>query len=166
MNFGRDGFYDPFETDDAGDRMDFKQALTLVNEEVSNFNFMENDMDEPKAKKTVSKKPAAEAKPAEAAVKKTVNKPAAKPAEAKAATKPAAKKADAKANGPRGLSIPEGFVGLEKIAKDLKTDPAALRRKLRAAEGIEKPTIGVWAWKEGSKDLDKVIKFLTPKAEK
>lgn len=165
MAFGREGgFYDPFDNDDAGDSRSFKQAMTILNDEVSDLNFMENDMattdEKPAAKKTVTKK-VADAKPAEKAA------PAKKTVAPKAADKPAAKPAAKKATsaGPRGLAVPEGHVGLDKIAKDLKTTPAALRRKLRNAENIEKPTSGVWAWKEGSKDLEKVIKFLTPKAE-
>lgn len=98
------------------------------------------------------------------ATKKT--KPAAKPAaEAKPAKKAAAKKTEGKKGtfGPR--TLPEGYVGIDKLAKDSKLKPAVLRRKLRSLDGVEKGDHG-WAWKEGSKDYDKVLKAVTAKPEK
>lgn len=155
----KDGFYDPFETDEIGDRMDFKKALTRVNNEVDTLNFdMENNMSDtkPAVKKTVTKKEDAPA------VKKTVTKAPEAKAEPTKKAEPAKK--EAKATGPRGLSIPEGFTGLDTIAKTVGSTPTVLRRKLRGLEGVEKPASGVWAWKNESKELARIVKLLSPKA--
>ena len=63
--------------------------------------------------------------------------------------------------GPREL--PEGYVGVAKLATDSKLAPAIVRRRLRSLDGIEKGEHG-WAWKEGSKDYAKVLKALTAEA--
>ena len=64
--------------------------------------------------------------------------------------------------GPR--TLPEGFVGVAKLAEDSKLAPAIVRRKLRGLEGVEKHAEHGWAWKSGSKDYDKVLKALTAEA--
>jgi len=97
------------------------------------------------------------------ATKKT--KAAAAPEETTKTKKTKAAKPEAKATekakgtfGPRQL--PDGYVGVAKLAEDSKLAPAIVRRKLRGLEGIEKGEHG-WAWKEGSKDYAKVLKALT-----
>lgn len=110
--------------------------------------------------------PATSAAPAAAkkkVIKKTVAKPAAAPAKKPAAKKTAPAKPAAKKKtdtAPRGRSVPEGYTGLDTLAKELKTEPGALRRKLRRSD-LEKPESGVWAWKDGSRDLANVRKLLS-----
>lgn len=67
--------------------------------------------------------------------------------------------AEAPARTPR--TAPEGFVGINELATELGISPAALRRKLRAVEGLVKPEgqFG-WSWKEGSKELTSLRKKL------
>ena len=89
-----------------------------------------------------------------------------KPATAAAA--PAAKKATTKAateskRGPR--ATPEGYIGLNDLAKEFKTTAGALRRKLRNSE-IEKPEGHGWNFKDGSKELAAVRKLLSAKEAK
>jgi hypothetical protein len=100
--------------------------------------------------------------------------------EVKKATKKVSKKADApakvkepKVKAPKAAkekkeatlsprAIPEGYIGLQALAAEFEMDPAALRRKLRSTEGIEKPegSFG-WRWKEGSRELNNLRKLLT-----
>lgn len=61
---------------------------------------------------------------------------------------------------PRARRVPEGYVGIKDLAKELNLSPTAIRRKLRTSE-VEKPEgqFG-WFWKEGSKALASVKKAL------
>lgn len=61
---------------------------------------------------------------------------------------------------PRTREIPEGYVGLAQLAEEVGVSPASLRRKLRIM-GVTKPEGSfAWAWKENSKDLNKLRKEL------
>lgn len=61
---------------------------------------------------------------------------------------------------PRTLEIPEGYIGLAQLAEEVGVSPANLRRKLRTM-GVTKPEGSfAWAWKENSKDLNKLRKEL------
>lgn len=112
------------------------------------------------AKKKEAKPQADEGK----AAKKTKSKGAAAPAKSDAKAEKKADKGE-KAKGKFGpRELPEGFVGVGQLAKDLGISPAIVRRKLRSTDGVEKPADG-WQWKEGSKDYQKVLKALTPAAE-
>lgn len=60
-------------------------------------------------------------------------------------------------------SAPEGMVGINELAAELRITPSVLRRKLREMEGLVKPEgqFG-WAWKEGSRELTSLRKKLAP----
>lgn len=61
---------------------------------------------------------------------------------------------------PRTREIPEGYIGLAQLAEEVGMSPANLRRKLRTM-GVTKPEGSfAWAWKENSKDLNKLRKEL------
>ena len=130
----------PFTSTDDLDTMTlFQQAQHRAEEETDTFTLTKLEgftMATPE-KKTLSKKPAATA-----------------------AAKPAA--TAKKGFGPR--QIPDGHIGLEALAKEFKTTTAILRRKLRGSE-ISKPEAG-WVFKDGSKELAAVRKFLTPAEKK
>lgn len=91
--------------------------------------------------------------------------PAAAPAEKPAKkTKAAAPEKEESAGTPR--AVPEGHVSLADVAESLGITPAAARRKLRSSETPFKAEgQHGYYWKEGSKDLAAVKKFLTPAKE-
>jgi len=63
--------------------------------------------------------------------------------------------------GPR--QVPEGFVGLDALAKEFDLKPSVVRRKLRTAEGVTKPEgQHGWYWKDGSRELASIRKVLAP----
>jgi len=106
-----------------------------------------------------AKKTKAAAAPEETTKKSKKTKAAAAPAE-KGSKKEATKEKGT--FGPR--TLPEGYVGVAKLAEDSKLAPAIVRRRLRGLEGVEKNEEHGWAWKSGSKDYDKVLKALTAEA--
>lgn len=66
--------------------------------------------------------------------------------------------------GPR--AVPEGHVGLAAVAEAAGMSPAAARRRLRASETSFKPEgQHGYYWKEGSKDLAAVKKYLAEAAK-
>lgn len=87
--------------------------------------------------------------------KKVRTKAPAKPA-AKKATKPAVDKTATKK--PTAEKPADDRVTLAAICEELGMNPAAARRKLRAAE-IERPEGQAWSWKPG-RELDKIKKVL------
>lgn len=94
--------------------------------------------------------------------------PAAPETKAKKKTKAAAPapaaEPEKKAGGPR--AVPEGHVGLNELAAELGTTPAAMRRKLRGMEGFSKPEgQHGWHFKNGSKELAAVRKAFAPEPE-
>ncbi len=136
------------EFDDTMDPSEFFDNADSLTE----TSLLENDMTAvKKTKDTTAKTPATEKKV------KTVAP----------ATKAAAPATDAKAKGVFGpREVPEGFTGLNTVAEQVGITPAAARRKLRGQTEIVKPEgQHGWYWKDGSKELAKVTKLLTPTAE-
>lgn len=61
--------------------------------------------------------------------------------------------------GPR--AVPDGHVGLAAVAEELGMNPATARRRLRASEtSFKNDGQHGYYWKEGSKDLAAVKKYL------
>lgn len=87
-----------------------------------------------------------------------VKKAATKKATAKKTTKPAADKAPVEKKA-TAEKADDGRITLATLCEELDMNPAAARRKLRAAE-IERPEGQAWSWKPG-RELDKVRKTLT-----
>lgn len=148
-------FMDPFTSFEEVDMMILaQQAQSRAETEADDLSLTRGDhlimASATPAKKVLKKKdpatPAAAAKPVAA------NKaPAPKPAKA------AAKK--------EGRATPEGYVGLNELAKEFDTSTAVIRRKLRNSD-LEKPEGHSWQFKDGSKDLAAVRKLLTVKPAK
>lgn len=141
-------------TDDIDDDiMDFAQALdcAILNDDFSTPLTKESKM---ATKKSTAQQPAAQA-PAPAPVKK--GKQAAAPAPAPETEKGVF--------GPR--AVPDGHIGLAALAEELGMSPAAARRKLRASEtSFKAEGQHGYYWKEGSKDLANVRKYLQTEPEK
>lgn len=125
--------WNPFTVDDEGDIIDLSRAIQRAQDEIDFLNSKEDEM-ATKVKKTqdTPKKVTKKTQKAEAPEKKIA----------------------------RPRRVPEGYVGIKDLAKELNLSPIAIRRKLRTSE-VEKPEgqFG-WFWKEGSKALASVKKAL------
>lgn len=126
-----------FTDDFDPDTMDLSEAMRMVEEEITNLEGGSMSTAAEESKPT----------PAKSAKKKSSAKKVTKKAGAK--KKSSAKKKVAAPIAANGITIQE-------LAKELKVEPTALRRKIRSMDGLSKKGGHRYAWEKSSPDLKKI----------